>query len=418
VDVANPAIADGPIPSREHIADVYSWASQIASEERDLNWINHWYVRPDAVRRIQRLLENMRGGIIGLVGRQGVGKSSALQAIYVSRMETEEEERKTLLRQKRADSALFDQTLLFKWRREPELFKSLLDETHELSSDYNLEYRRIVWERVVGLPQITDAEKYEQRGPGTLDLRWAETKLGRSVMQVLRREAWLRILLSKKLLLIDTPDYSKTDRRLMARDLEGIYWLWNFIIQHNKDASIVVAIQKEMFRDHFFFDKMDKIELEPLRPDQMVQAYLNRFGSTTPFTREGLLTVARMSRGIFRRFLRYITLALRLWETSPEPRDSIGLEIVRKAIATERLAEDMEFELAELFPKHSDLRLQAVRLLMHLQEYGPTKQSELGQELGMERYMMSRLLTRLELHHYVTRERARTDKIVSLTETE
>ena len=37
-----------------------------------------------------------------------------------------------------------------------------------------------------------------------------------------------------------------------------------------------------------------------------------------------------------------------------------------------------------LFPKHSDLRLQAVRLLMHLQEYGPTKQSEPGEELGME----------------------------------
>ena len=55
---------------------------------------------------------------------------------------------------------------------------------------------------------------------------------------------------------------------------------------------------------------------------------------------------------------------------------------------------------------------------MHLQESGPTKQSELGEELGMERYAMSRLMTKLELHHYVTRDRAGTDKIVDLTETE
>jgi len=78
----------------------------------------------------------------------------------------------------------------------------------------------------------------------------------------------------------------------------------------------------------------------------------------------------------------------------------------------------MELELAELFPKHSDLRLQAVRLLMRIQESGPTKQSELGEELGIERYAMSRLLTKLELHRYVTRDRAGTDKIVDLTKTE
>jgi len=95
--------------------------------------------------------------------------------------------------------------------------------------------------------------------------------------------------------------------------------------------------------------------------------------------------IARMSWGIFRRFLRYITLTLDMHETQAEPRKLIDSETVRKTISTERLAEDTDLELAELFPKHSDLRLQAVRLLMHLQEYGPTKQSELGEELDMGR---------------------------------
>jgi hypothetical protein len=55
-------------------------------------------------------------------------------------------------------------------------------------------------------------------------------------------------------ILIDTPDYSKTDRRLMAKDLDGIYWLWNTLASSATSAitpNIVLAIQKEMFRDHF-----------------------------------------------------------------------------------------------------------------------------------------------------------------------
>jgi len=74
----------------------------------------------------------------------------------------------------------------------------------------------------------------------------------------------------------------------------------------------------------------------------------------------------------------------------------------------------MELGLEELFPKKSDLRLQAVRLLMHLEESGPKKQTELVEELDMEDYAMSRLLAKLELHRYITRRREGTDKIVSL----
>jgi len=77
----------------------------------------------------------------------------------------------------------------------------------------------------------------------------------------------------------------------------------------------------------------------------------------------------------------------------------------------------MELELEELFPKKSDLGLQAVRLLMHLKESGPRSQTELADELGVEAYAMSRLLTKLELHRYVVRRREGTDKLVSLIRT-
>ena len=84
------------------------------------------------------------------------------------------------------------------------------------------------------------------------------------------------MLRKKKLILIDTPDYSKTDRRLMAKDLDEIYWLWDFLsqstpLEDGMKPNIVVAIQNEMFRDHFFFDKIEKVELEPLKPQHKMK---------------------------------------------------------------------------------------------------------------------------------------------------
>ncbi|MCJ7455387.1 hypothetical protein MUP07_01410 [Candidatus Bathyarchaeota archaeon] len=67
-------------------SEIYSWASQLASESRKLDWVLYWYVFPDAVREIIHKLETMNGGIFGLVGLQGVGKSSALLAIESGRM--------------------------------------------------------------------------------------------------------------------------------------------------------------------------------------------------------------------------------------------------------------------------------------------------------------------------------------------
>jgi len=64
----------------------YDGASQLASESRKLDWVFYWCVWPDPVRETIHKLETMNGGIIGPVGLQGVGKSSALLAIESERM--------------------------------------------------------------------------------------------------------------------------------------------------------------------------------------------------------------------------------------------------------------------------------------------------------------------------------------------
>jgi hypothetical protein len=67
----------------------------------------------------------------------------------------------------------------------------------------------------------------------------------------------------KRILLIDTPDYSKSETRLMAKDLDLIYWLWNTLARSSDvPHNLVLAIQKEMFRGHLFFDKMRIVESE------------------------------------------------------------------------------------------------------------------------------------------------------------
>jgi DNA-binding MarR family transcriptional regulator len=53
-------------------------------------------------------------------------------------------------------------------------------------------------------------------------------------------------------------------------------------------------------------------------------------------------------------------------------------------------------------------------LLLLLQERGERKQSELVDSLEVKAYELSRLLTKLEASHYVTRKRAGNDKLVSL----
>jgi len=159
---------------------------------------------------------------------------------------------------------------------------------------------------------------------------------------------------------------------------------------------------------------MEIVELAPLPPTQMLEAYVMRFKTTKPLTEEALLALGRMSRGIFRRYLRYITLTLDLWESQPSPRKEIDPQIVKEAITIERISADMALELSEVFPKHSELQEHAARLLMGLEESGPRKQSQLAQELKLEPYVLSRLLRKMELHRYVNRKRAGTDKIVTL----
>jgi hypothetical protein len=374
---------------------VRAWASQLAAESRDQDNASRFYVWPKSLFQISEQLRCTEGCIIGVVGLQGVGKSSALLALEATE--------KVGLEQ--------SDVVLFKWQREKDLYESLLEENHEASREFLQEYREALVNTYGRMLQEPN-DRY------VIPIRTIERVIGKNRSEVLRRRTWLDILRIKKVILIDTPDYSRTDKRAMARDLDDIHRLWVDLCKtRGQKPNIVLAVQKEMFGGHLFFDKMQKIELEPLEPEQMIEAYKKHFGTTKPFTEEALLTLALMSRGVFRRFLRYINLALEVWLTHPDPGHSIDRVVVKEAVTFERLAEDMEFELAGVFPRQSDAPRQAVQLLMELEEHGSLKQSKLVKRLGIKDYSLSRLIAKLEQHRYVQRERSGTDKIVSLVRT-
>jgi hypothetical protein len=138
----------------------------------------------------------------------------------------------------------------------------------------------------------------------------------------------------------------------------------------------------------------------------------HRLEGAEPFTEESLLKLARMNRGVFRRFLRYILLSLDLWEGKADRGEVVDVGLVVEAVPVERLAEDME--LCALFPKQSDLRWLAVRLIMLLEECGERKQSEVVDLLGVKDYTLTRLLGKLEEARYITRRREGSDKVVTL----
>jgi len=403
--------------SAGRIQEVYAWASQLASESRDSSWIARWYVWPQAVGHVYRHLKTAERSIIGLVGLQGSGKTSALTAITMALIVQERQDYEKRFR-KRPESNHEYGTAFFKWRPHDELMSLLLGGKHEVSSSFLREYKANLFEQLVAHRIPLTKELIDN--PQSLNLSWAERGFSKLAIQELRQSAWQSMLREKRTILIDTPDYSKTDRRKMSSDLNEIYWLWDTLchmvsLLESPTPNFVIAIQGEMFQGHFFFDKMEKVELTPLPSNSLVEAYRKRFKETEPFTEEALLKLASMGRGIFRRFLRYITITLDLWQSRKRRPNSIGPELVTEAISTERLAEDMDLELADLFPKHSDLRLQAVRLLMHLESSGPIKQSQLADDLNLEPYVLSRLLTKLELHRYIVRRREGADKIVTPT---
>jgi len=404
--------------------EIIEWASHLSAETRKPSWIATCYLMPDEVSALCRRLQSKQGTLHALIGYQGVGKTSALLAIR-------QELRKPQRAQQTQNPDPPKPVHFIKWDRLERLIPRILRQEDELGKRLRRSYHSVLeetvrkkenlnsiipseLERSKGTQEVTTLEKLLK----SFNIVEAERRLGKSLVERLRYEAFIRTIREAEVIFIDLPDYSRTDMRRVSSDLEAIYWLWNDFSQFpgpafNDQPNIVISFQKEMFRDHYFLGKMNRIELKTLKPQMLVEAYRKRFPNSRIFTEDALLLLAKMSRGVFRRFLRYIAVAV---EHQGQTGTALPITVdqLREAVPLSILAQDMDQQLAEIFPKQPDLRIQAVRLLLHLEEHGPTNQTKIAGLLGQQEYTVSRLLNKLEDNRYIQRQKKGSENIVAL----
>lgn len=186
--------------------------------------------------------------------------------------------------------------------------------------------------------------------------------------------------------------------------------------------NFVIVLQKEMFYEegqvpNYFLGKMDIVTLDPFTPMELLEAYRLQFNTLNPFNAHALLQVARMSRGIFRRYLRYIQLVLEDC-IARDLKGEITLEIVKEAVPLEELEKDWHLELGRIFKSHLVQR-QAFGLVMHLMGNGPKLQKEIhkiglghGSVAHLDKMQVTGLVDRLEENGFIKRQRTENGYVI------
>ncbi len=387
---------------------VYDWASRLTAESRIIPWTVN-YCWPAEVKQLQaRLIQGQRQ-LIAVLGCQGIGKTSAMQALE---LEFNRDFWREVFKPKE------DYRIPFEIKRKT--FASNLSDIrnfldaqtsvgslfHEFALPYADEISRLLLFKTLpasyGLSRSIDQ---------------AEVLLGKAKSRKARMVSLLKTMPQFQHILIDLPDYSKTDRRMLARDLGFVQMIWRSMMsQLDNRTNLVLFMQEETFHDHFFLGKMDVVRIKPLTAQQLLSAYKQRFETCDPFTEQAILQLARLSRGIFRRFLQYIRLCLDHQKLSGNQPTLLDEDFVGKVVTKEQLSQDLYAELSQLFPKNPEARLLASDILSLLSQKQALNQKTIAKELEIEEYRLSRVMSRLEAARLIERERSGLDKMVRLKE--
>jgi len=163
---------------------------------------------PEAINRILHQLKMIRGGIFGLVGLQGVGKSSALQALYTALISEKYEKRHKT--HKKSTVPREEPAIIFKWQQEEDLLKELLNTQDPICLDFFKRYSDKIIEifESKSVSRHTTFGKSRHVGIGTFDQ--LEERLGKAGTHQLRHSTWLEFLKNKNAILIDTQDSARS----------------------------------------------------------------------------------------------------------------------------------------------------------------------------------------------------------------
>jgi predicted XRE-type DNA-binding protein len=375
------------------LEEIDAWASVLTGENRSGK---EFYYVSEPVKRLHWKLMHLQRQLIALVGLQGTGKTSALW--YLQEIFYNKENRES-------------NAVMVKWidgwlerladdDARKAVRDQLIEEIVEVFETYGL--KRKEHHYLKRIPNREDVDKENiHRLFGDMGFR-PESILGTAKVKEITEIGVREYISSRKVLLIDLPDYTKTDKRLMTRDLAEIQDLWEKLYSP-REVNIVVSIQKELFGGHFFFGKMDVIELLPLKPEEFIYIFKTKFPDCTLITDDALLLLGQLSRGVFRRFLKYLSLTVESFAVlNGVP--PINVNHVNAAITIEQLVKDMELELYDIL-KNVQQRRQAVELLDYLRQKNETNQKDIAELLNISEATAGKLVNKLVAVNYLQRKR-------------
>lgn len=366
------------------LEDILNWTAYLMGEDR---YEDDYYYPTKSVNLLGwRISEYNSDQLIALIGLQGTGKTSALLKVM------------EIMKKKNPD----EKFVYIKWTKD---WKDILIGEHgDLHRRLTEEYKsQIEIVRGVSSQKAEQIWNRAQQDPTKIFKRWRIKLI---------KDEWIEdYLFSCHTIFIDLPDYTSKNRNQMYSALDELQEIRERSKQVGNVPNMVIAIQKEIFTGHFFFGKMLPIEIKPLKPEEFITIFHKKLPNCEVITDEALLLLGRLSRGIFRRFLRYLTLVVERYLTYDGDLP-IKSKDVSEAISEDVLIPDMELELSN-FIKDRGKRVQAVRILYYLMKTKEANIKQISQQLGLTEPRTSRLINRLS--NYIEKRRGnRKEWIISL----
>ena len=377
-------------PENASVVAAYEWSNQITGEGQ--NWIEDYYwTKPMKILRSK--LPFTKRGLLALTGLQGTGKTIGLKMLA------------------EAMEKAGHSVVSFKWTRD--YIEQLMD-----NEEFRKMYHDECLENAYYQAKMKKKSLLQVAASMNQDLRsskipWdvMEETVGKTQCRELKKEALINFFLSRRFIFVDMPDYSKSDSRFMSVDFDEIQTLWNSILENSfstSEATIIITMQKELSKGkHFFLGKFDITELPLLEPKELIETYKKRFKSIEPFAEETLDLIAKLSRGVFRRFQKYCRLTIEEFMIA-EKEPPITIEYAERAITETVIFNDMELEMFDKFKNEGQRKL-AVEMLSFVtkKRSEEVSQKEIAEALDTNEMAVSRVAHVLAAERYIIRNRGK-----------
>lgn len=369
---------------REKGLKVYHWASQLTAES--LTRKEEKYYRTKFFKLLTFKIHNTPHCLIGIVGLQGSGKTRLLFEL----------------------PSIFENSIYLKWSRDWLIQVQKWDSVYGqwLNSMYNQadEILNEFFQKGMQHPALGKYKHVVRDTKGeNIPFSIVEKIVGKADSNQAKKDFAMMMFQNSNVIVVDMPDYNKYNPSAFNLDFEELQKFWNELQDSN--AKFVIALQKELImkHPHFFIGKMDVMELELLTAQELAEAYNFITENNELFSPDALELLAKLSRGVFRRFKKYIRITI---ENNLDEKIPLTPENVNQAVTEKVLFNDLELELTDIF-KDRTKRVEAVKVLNYPRGNPNVNIKAIAEGINLTESIVQKLVHTLEIYGYVTVSRGK-----------